>query len=84
MKVIKEHLSEIITLSYQVNKETKHTIFARFSGHINQLTIDVHINGWVKDSSANSSRALYTDEFYEKESADSIIKYLKNLLKETK
>ena len=37
---------DLIGLCLKVNAETKHTVFVRFSGHVNDIDIDIRLNGY--------------------------------------
>ena len=47
---IKELLQKIIVKAYEVNENTNHTIFVRFSGQVNWLTVQIFLNGWKEDA----------------------------------
>lgn len=50
---IKELLQKIIVKAYEVNENTKHTVFVRFSGQVNWLDVDICTNGWKRSTSAD-------------------------------
>ena len=61
---MEELLKKIILKVYEVNKNTKHSIFLNFSGHVNELSVNYHINGWTKGSNASYRKEVYLNEKY--------------------
>lgn len=43
---MEELLQKIILKAYQVDKNTKHTIFVQFAGHVKWLEVRIYLNGW--------------------------------------
>ena len=41
---IKELLQKIIVKAYEVNENTNHTVFVRFSGHVSWLEVRIFLN----------------------------------------
>ena len=48
---MEELMQKVFIKAYQVNKNTKHTVFIDDRGHVNWLEISIHINGWKENSS---------------------------------
>lgn len=46
---MKELLQKIMLKAYEVNENTKHDIFLRFAGHVNQIELNIFLNGWRDD-----------------------------------
>lgn len=55
---IKELLQKIIVKAYEVNKNTNHTVFVRFSGHVNWLEVKIFLNGWKEDADEDISYTI--------------------------
>ena len=47
---IKELLQKIIVKAYEVNENTNHTVFVRFSGHVSWLEVRIFLNGWKENT----------------------------------
>ncbi len=43
------NLNELIMIAHEVTNTTKHDIFVDYSGHVNTLRVDIHVNGWVDE-----------------------------------
>lgn len=43
---MEELIQKIMLKAYLVNKNTKHTVFLNFSGHVEWLEMQIYINGW--------------------------------------
>ena len=83
----REYLVKIMGISYDLSTKTKHDIFCNYSGHTNQIDIDIHLNGWRENKDLDVKKCIYLDtehggwqEKPEKELSE-ILKYLKSLLK---
>ena len=57
-KNIKELLQKIIVKAYEVNENTKHTVFVRFSGQVNWLEVKIFLNGWKEDANEDISYTI--------------------------
>lgn len=55
---IKELLQKIIVKAYEVNENTKHTVFVRFSGQVNWLEVKIFLNGWKEDANEDISYTI--------------------------
>ena len=60
MKNIK--VLNIIDLVMDINNETDADLFVSISPHVDKITIDVHLNGWVSNASPDYSISAYTEE----------------------
>ena len=59
----------------------KPTVFAFFSGHIPDLTVDIHANGWKAGQRPDITIQIYADGRYNSEKqADECITFLESLL----
>ena len=54
-------LEKIMLKAYKINKETKHTIFIRYSGHIDGLNVEIYINGWKERKKPDIDKYIYLD-----------------------
>ena len=59
---MEELLQKIILKAYEVNKNTKHTIFVCFYGHVNQIEIYIYLNGWKPNKKIDINLGTYLDE----------------------
>ena len=41
-----KQIKEIMEMVININNKTKHTTFINFSGHIDEIDITIHIDGW--------------------------------------
>ena len=55
-------IANIIGLSLRVNRETKHTVFFEFHGHVNSVTVQIHCGGWKADKDSDYLRFFYIDD----------------------
>ena len=74
----REYIVKILGLAYDVNSKGKDHIFVRFSGHVNQIEVDIHIGGWDKEKDYDKQFSFYLDEDFE-QPAKECIKFLKSL-----
>ncbi len=42
-------IDQIMRIALLVNGATNHNVFIQYSGHIDQLSVQVHENGWVEN-----------------------------------
>lgn len=78
-KKTREYLVKIIGLSYEVNSREKNTMFVDFSGHTNQIDVNVHLNGWKPDVGYDEKYCIYLDREDSEENLKELLKYLKSL-----
>jgi hypothetical protein len=45
--VIKKLIGEIIELAIEVTNQTKHDVFVNYSGHVNSINVNYHVNGII-------------------------------------
>lgn len=43
---IKDLIAEMASISYEINKNSEHTVFFDFSGHVNWLTCYIFVDGY--------------------------------------
>ena len=55
-------IANIIGLSLRVNRETKHTVFFEFHGHVNSVGVRIHYGGWKADKDSDYLRFFYIDD----------------------
>ena len=53
---------ELPELCMKVNKETKHTVFFSFRGHVQVIDIDIHINGYYSENELSKQYTAYLKE----------------------
>ena len=77
-------VSNVMRRALQVNSKTDHTVFVEFSGHVEDLEVEVFLNGWVEDSSPDESYSVYLDGdlYLASKSLDNIESRLKELLED--
>lgn len=54
-------LGQIMELSKKVNTEKRATIFVSYSGHVNWIEVNVHLNGWRSNSTPEIMMRAYED-----------------------
>lgn len=59
---MEELLQKIMLKAYEVNKNTEHTVFVDFMGHVNWFQMHVHLNGWKENSNPDIKIETYLDE----------------------
>ena len=55
-------LGKLMIIAHEVTNNTKHDVFVRYSGHVNDIEIDIHINGWINDDELYSNWLDYRDK----------------------
>lgn len=76
-KIIKELIQEVLKKCYILNKNTKHSVFVNFYGHVDLLEIEIYLNGWETNKNIDIKLEVYLD----KENQKQIIEGLKSILK---
>lgn len=76
---MKELLQKIILKVYEINEETKHTVFLDFSGHVDKLQIRIYEKGWKDEEDATLNKEAYLDESTSKEQLKEILKELEKI-----
>lgn len=61
-KNIDDLIVEIMRLALKVNRETKHTVFVEFQGHVNSAGIRIYYSGWKADTDCDYLQCFYLDE----------------------
>lgn len=73
---ISKLLQELIAKVYQINKNTKHDVFLRFSGHVNNFDVEYYKNGFEEN---DESTYLAFCEYVTEENIERVIKELEKL-----
>ena len=84
-KNIDDLIVEIMRLALLVNRETKHTVFVEFHGHVNSVGVQIHFNGWNADKDSDYLQCFYLDDTLSPdrfEKCGQIIAKLEELLEE--
>lgn len=55
-------LQKIISKAYEINENTKHTVFVYFYGHVDQIEIYIYLNGWIADEDEDIYLKTYLDK----------------------
>lgn len=83
---IDETIVEIMRLALKVNRETKHSVFFEFHGHVNSVGVQIHFNGWKAGKDHDYLKCFYIDDDILSpdrfEKCGQIIAKLKELLEE--
>lgn len=82
-KNIDDLIVEIMRLALKVNRETKHTVFVEFHGHVNSVGVQIHYGGWKADKDSDYLKCFYLDDTLSPdrfEKCGKIIAKLKELL----
>ena len=80
---IDDLIVEIMRLALKVNRETKHTVFVEFHGHVNSAGVRIHYGGWKADKDSDYLQCFYLDDTLSPdrfEKGGKIITKLKELL----
>lgn len=48
---MEELIQKIMLKAYEVNKNTEHTVFVNFVGHVNWFEMQICLNGWKENLS---------------------------------
>ena len=59
---IDELIVEIMRLAFKVNRETKHTVFFEFHGHVNSVGVRVLYGGWQAGKDSDYLKCFYLDD----------------------
>lgn len=84
-KNIDDLIVEIMRLALKVNRETKHSVFFEFHGHVNSVGVQIHYGGWKADKDSDYLQCFYLDDTLSPdrfEKCGKIIAKLKELLEE--
>ena len=73
-----ELIQKIMLKAYEVNKNTEHTVFVDFMGHVNWFQVQVYLNGWKENSNPDIKIETYLDEKFAIEN----LQYMLNKLEE--
>jgi hypothetical protein len=77
---IKEYISEIVKLAFQINTETEHDVFVYFWGYTNTIEVYFCKGGWKLGKEKDYRNDFRLESCY-KEDFEKIIEKLKELLK---
>ncbi len=56
---MEELLQKLIAKVYRINKDTEHSVFLDFSGHVNVVEVHYYKDGWQKDKNAIYFNTIY-------------------------
>lgn len=59
-KSTENRVISIMALCFRVNRETPHSVFCDFSGHVNLLCVRIHLGGWTEGEDPDISYHAYT------------------------
>lgn len=76
---MEELLQKIILKAYQVNKNTRHTIFVNFMGHVKWLEVQVHLNGWEENKNKDTKLIAHLDNKFAKAELQHMLNKLEEL-----
>lgn len=60
----KQRAMRIMKLCLEINAQGKHIAFLDFSGHVDLVSVRIHLNGWVKDEDPSFSFDLSITSTY--------------------
>lgn len=63
----KEIAVELISKAVEISETTEHDVFVDYSPHVDWIELNIHKNGWNKDSLASRITVNF-DDFYDGES----------------
>lgn len=78
---MEELLQKIILKAYEVNENTKHDVFIRFSGHVKQIELSIFLNGWRDDYPDIKFETYFYNESLATEILKNMLKKLEELEK---
>ena len=58
-KNIESRIAQITALAYRVSQQGKHDVFARYSGHVNLLEVQIYLGKWKSGLSGNHEWSLW-------------------------
>lgn len=76
---MEELIQKIMLKAHEVNKNTEHTVFVDFMGHVNWFQIHVYLNGWKENSNPDIKIETYLDEKFAIENLQYMLDKLKGL-----
>ena len=76
---MEELLQKIMLKAYEINKNTKHTIFVNFVGHVEWLEVQVHLNGWEENKGKDIELTAHLDKENANVELQKILKKLEEL-----
>ncbi len=54
-------IKQIMGLALRVNRETPHSVFIEFSGHVDVLMVSICTGGWEQGTSPDYDRTIWMD-----------------------
>lgn len=60
-KNLEGRIAQLAALAYRVNRETRHSAFFRFSGHVNCVEAEIHKGGWETNRHADFTDQVWLD-----------------------
>lgn len=76
---MEELLQKIILKVYQLNKDTKHSVFLEFYGHTNELQVSYYKDGWKLCENPSYRKEISLDEENTSIELEQILKDLNEL-----
>lgn len=74
-----EKVLKILSLCMKA-KKMGHDVFFRYNPHVNEIDIDVHIDGWAHGGGTDDDFSVYLYKDYTDAGLNDIIEYLENLI----
>ena len=74
-----ELIKEIMIKACEVNKDTKHTVFITFMGHVEWFNVQIYLNGWKENEEPDINKEIYLDKKYAISDLKFILKELEEL-----
>ena len=68
-------VGELSKLAVEISENTKTDVFVRYSPHVNDVMIDIHLNGWTSDRHKPTylSINLKTGDVYEPSTSTNLL-----------
>lgn len=76
---MEELLQIIILKAYEINKNTEHTVFVYFYGHVDSFEIEINLNGWEQKKGKDIKLKTYLDGKYAKAELQHMLDKLEKL-----
>ncbi len=78
-KETQKKIMKIMNLALEKNSKEKNTVFVDFSGHTNELRVQIHENGWKAYEKPDYSEVCYFELNNANEKLNELIKRIKEL-----
>lgn len=82
MKTKKELLAELFITCIELTDES-FTAFCRYHAHVDQIEIDIHLDGWANNNCYDKQFLIYTTHLFDREYCQRVINGLIDMKEES-